>query len=292
MVAYHLYAISQILLHVYNTNFKSLQLGLSTYSFPWAIGVEDYIIQKPLTAFDLIQYAAYKNIQYVQFGDNMPLHTFSHYDLSQLKETASQLKINIEVGTRKLSIRNIVQYLSIAELFKSSFLRVVINDANFHPTEEEVIKNIRELLPYLQQSGICLAMENHDHFPAKTFQRIIEQTDPSLVGICLDTANSLGANEGINEVIPALGAYTINLHVKDITIKRLPHKMGFTVEGCAAGQGILNIPSIIHKLQPFNRCKTVTLEVWSQPDKTIEETVAKEKQWVETSIDYLKNILS
>ncbi len=68
--------------------------------------------------------------------------------------------------------------------------------------------------------------------------------------------------------------------------------MGFTVEGCAAGKGMLNIPAIITKLKSYNRCKTVTLEVWSQPEATIEETVDREKQWVETSIEYLKNILS
>jgi L-ribulose-5-phosphate 3-epimerase UlaE len=102
----------------------------------------------------------------------------------------------------------------------------------------------------------------------------------------------LGANEGINEVTRVLGSHTVNLHVKDIIIKRLSHKMGFMIEGCAAGEGILNIPHIIQQLKPYNKCKTVTLEVWSQPEATIEQAIAKEKQWVETSIKYLKTILT
>jgi L-ribulose-5-phosphate 3-epimerase UlaE len=68
--------------------------------------------------------------------------------------------------------------------------------------------------------------------------------------------------------------------------------MGFMIEGCAAGAGILNIPHIIQQLKPYNKCKTVTLEVWSQPEATIEQSVAKEKQWVEASIKYLKTILA
>ncbi|MGI8635539.1 MAG: hypothetical protein ACR2KZ_09075, partial [Segetibacter sp.] len=60
----------------------------------------------------------------------------------------------------------------------------------------------------------------------------------------------------------------------------------------AAGKGILSIPAIITKLKAYKKCKTVTLEVWSQPEATIEETIDREKQWVETSIEYLKNILS
>lgn len=270
---------------------KRLQLGLSTYSFPWAIGVNGYLPSKPLTAIDLLHYAASNNIHSVQFGDNLPLHTFSLQELNDLKEKAGELGINIEVGTRRLTRENILIYLSIARKFKSPFVRVVIDDSDFHPDEQEVINNIKDLLPHFRQADVCLAIENHDRFPATTLRHIIQQTDPSFVAVCLDTANSLGANEGIREVVQVLGAYTINLHVKDITIKRLPHKMGFTVEGCSAGTGILNIPFIIEQLKPYNKCKTVTLEVWSQPESTIEETLAKEKRGVQKSIDYLKNIL-
>jgi L-ribulose-5-phosphate 3-epimerase UlaE len=67
--------------------------------------------------------------------------------------------------------------------------------------------------------------------------------------------------------------------------------MGFVVEGCAAGQGMLDIPGIINAVKKYNRCRTVTLEVWSQPESNIEQTVEKEKQWVKQSIDYLKTIL-
>lgn len=268
-----------------------MQLGLSTYSFPWAIGATDPKSSDPLTAIDLLRYAAAKNIYCVQFGDNMPLDTLSEKDFNYLQQTAQAFKIDIEVGTRRLTVENILLYLSIAQKLKSVFLRVVIDDADFHPDEQQVIDVIKRLLPRLKQAGIILAIENHDRFPSVSLQRIIEQTDPSFVGICLDTANSLGANEGIREVLQALASYTVNLHIKDITIKRLSHKMGFMVEGCPAGQGILDIPAIIAQLKAYNKCRSATLEVWSQPEQTIEETIAREKQWVEISIDYLKNIL-
>jgi sugar phosphate isomerase/epimerase len=276
----------------YKNNKKRLQPGLSTYSFPWAIGVNGYEPSTPFSANDLLHFAFANKIRYVQFGDNLPLHSFSWQALRNLKETATSLHINIEVGTKRLTAENILNYLSIAQTLDSSFLRVVIDDVDFHPREKQVIEIIRSLIPHLKETGICLAIENHDRFPVATLRRIIEQTDPGSVGICLDTANSLGANEGLNEVIEALGQYTVNLHIKDITIKRLPHKMGFIVEGCAAGNGILNIPAIIQQLKPYNTCRTVTLEVWSQPEATIEQSIAKEKQWVETSIQYLKNVLT
>jgi L-ribulose-5-phosphate 3-epimerase UlaE len=68
--------------------------------------------------------------------------------------------------------------------------------------------------------------------------------------------------------------------------------MGFNVEGCAAGTGMLDIPKIIGELKPFGRCRTATLELWSNAAETPQQTIAQEEAWVEQSIDYLKNILT
>ncbi len=246
----------------------------------------------PLTAHDLLAYASANEIHRVQFGDNMPLHTFAEEELHALKATADRFSINIETGTRRLTADNIVRYLSIAETLHSPFLRVVIDDVDFHPNAQQVIETIQALLPTLKATGIVLAIENHDRFPAAALRHIIEQTDPLYVGVCLDTANSLGANEGTNEVLQALAPYTVNLHIKDITIQRLPHKMGFIVEGCGAGEGIVNIPAIVEQLKLYNKCKTAIVELWSGPGETLAQSIATEKQMVEKSIHYLKNILS
>jgi sugar phosphate isomerase/epimerase len=269
-----------------------LQLGLSTYSFPWAVGVPGFLPAAPLKPADLLHYAMQHEIHHVQFGDNLPLHLLSEGEREGLKQLADSSRINIEVGTRRLTGEQIKSYLSIARYFGSSFLRVVIDDGDYHPSESVVIEEINTLLPYLQAANVVLAIENHDRFPANVLKRIIQSTDENWVGICLDTANSIGAGEGINEVLSVLAPYTVNLHIKDITIKRFSHKMGFSVDGCAAGEGILNIPEIIGALKKQNRCKTATLEVWSGPEKNIEDTLQKEKAWVDNSINYLKKIVT
>ena len=110
--------------------------------------------------------------------------------------------------------------------------------------------------------------------------------------MCLDTANSLGAGEGLGEVLAVLGSYTINLHIKDFIVKRLNHKMGFRISGCVAGTGIVDIPSLIGEISKHGRCHTAILEFWSDPESTIEETIEKETQGVEKSIEYLKTILT
>jgi 3-oxoisoapionate decarboxylase len=247
----------------------------------------------PLSILRLLYIAKEKNIKRIQLCDNLiePLHTLSEDCLQEIKDIADSFNIQIELGTRRLTIQNIQQYLKIAQFFNAPFLRVVIDDVDYHPSLGEIISIIKADIGDFRESNIILAIENHDRFTVKNLIEIIEKTDKDYVGICLDTANSLGAGEGIKEVVEGLAPYTVNLHVKDFTIKRVSHKMGFTVEGCAAGDGMLNVPYILEQLTPYNRCLSATLEVWSNPLSTIEETIEREAYWTDKSLNYLKKII-
>lgn len=269
-----------------------MRLGISTYSFPWAIGIKDSYPASPLTATGLLQYAFSKNIRLVQFGDNYPLHQLPADELTDLKKLAGDLNIDIQVGTRRLTVENLQRYLKIAYFFRSGFLRIVIDDDNYQPGIVEVIKTIQEIIPDLQKKELRLAIENHDRFPAAVLKHIVESTDRQSVGICLDTANSLGAGEGLHEVLTILGPYAINLHIKDIFIKRLNHKMGFRISGCTAGEGMIDIPALITEISRYASCDSAILEVWSDPQVTIEDTLRKEEEMVKKSIQYLKTIIS
>ena len=268
-----------------------MQVGISTYSFPWSVGVPNFRPAEPLTYQTLLAYAADHSIPCVQFGDNYPLHSIGEKDLSNLKSLADTYQIQLQVGTRGLTANNIRRYLRIAAKLQSEFIRIVIDDERYRPSKEEVIEIVHELLPSLKQTGVKLAIENHDRFAASVIRSIIEATDPRLVGVCLDTINSLGAGEGLREVVTQLACHTVNLHVKDFQIVRPSHKMGFEVNGCIAGEGMLDIPSLIAQTASYGKCGSATLELWVKPEMSIEETIEKEKLWVKESIRYLKTVI-
>ncbi len=94
----------------------------------------------------------------------------------------------------------------------------------------------------LESRGIILALENHDRLHASVFRDIVEASSSNNVGICLDCVNSMGIGEDIETVLKFLAPYTVNLHIKDFSVKRVSHKMGFVIEGTPAGQGLLNLP--------------------------------------------------
>ena len=267
-------------------------LGISTYTFPWLTEIKKQNCKPVEVALQLLSVAAAHNIIFMQFGDNLPLHNMQQHELEAIKSFASAHNIKIQAGAKKLSLKNAEQYLSIAAYFQSPFLRMIIDDEDYHPSAEEVIQIINGLLPLLKEKNIKLAIENHDRFRAVTLKNIMEKTSPEFTGVCLDTANSLGAGEGITEVLQILKPYVINLHIKDVLIKRVSHRMGFTVEGVAAGEGIIDIPSIIFQLNETGRCETATLELWLNNCDDAEQTIFTEKQLAEKSIHYLKQFLS
>ncbi len=161
-----------------------------------------------------------------------------------------------------------------------------------NPPPDDLIALLRNAEPGLAAANVMLALENHDRFPAATLRGIIESAAIPHAGICLDTANSLGAGEGLSAVTATLASLTVNLHVKDVRISRLPHMMGFVVEGRPLGAGQLAIAETIECVRQHSRCASVILEAWTSPAATMEQTVRRERADAELSIGRLKALVA
>jgi sugar phosphate isomerase/epimerase len=266
-----------------------MTLGLSTYAYPWAVGIPGYPPERPLTAFDLLDRAVALGVPAVQFGDNLPLHALSPVDWREVLDTAAQTGLELQVGTRGLTPENLDRYLRLAAEARSPFLRMVIDDGGYQPDEAAVIALVQKYLPKLRETNVVLAIENHDRFPARSLARIVEQTDPAYVGICLDTTNSFGAGEDLHTVVTTLAPYTVNLHAKDFIIRRVGHKMGFTVEGVEPGTGLLDLAWVLDQLRAAGRCRAITLEQWPPFQNSLEKTIQTEAAWAESGIHWIRN---
>jgi 3-oxoisoapionate decarboxylase len=267
-----------------------VKLGLSSYTFGWAVGVHGQEPSRPLDEHGLLDKCREHGISLLQIGDNLPLHIFNESRLNRLMERTAREGIQIEVGARRLTRERVEQYVKIARNLNAKLLRFVLDDADYHPEAEHVSNVLRECVPL--PDNLLLGVENHDRFPAATLREIIESVDSDHIGICLDTANSLGAGEGLDTVLRELGPLTVNLHIKDFSIARVPHLMGFSVEGRPAGHGFLDVPAMLKNLAQFNRCQTAVLELWTPPETTLEATITKEAEWAGQSLAYLKPLFS
>jgi sugar phosphate isomerase/epimerase len=267
-----------------------MHLGLSSYTFGWAVGVRGHGPARPLDEHGLLDKARELGVHLLQIGDNLPLHTFDTRRLDRLAHRAANEGVQLEVGARRLTLERVEQYAVIARRLNAKLIRFVIDDADYHPTPETISTVLRQSVSLLD--GLTLGLENHDRFRAETLREMIDSTGSEHVGVCLDTANSLSAGEGLDTVTAVLAPLTVNLHIKDFHIERLPHLMGFSVTGRPAGRGLLNVPDLLKQLAPFARCQTAVLELWTPPEPRLEDTIAKEAAWAGQSLDYLKPLFS
>jgi len=270
-------------------NMSSTKLGISTYCFPYAIGVPGFEPKQMMSVFDLIDQAVKLQVSVVQIADNLPLHKLSRQELEHLGRYAARSGIDIEVGTRGIKTAHLLKYIQIAEILHSKLIRVVVDTADHKPEIEEIVELIRLVLPQLAEKGIVLGIENHDRFKAEAFAEIIKLVNSPWVGIVLDTVNSFACQENTQTVLDTLAEYTVNFHVKDFKIARAKNNMGLLVTGTPAGKGVLNVPEMLKRLKKEAKTDFSTiLEFWMEPAPTPEESVEIEGEWIRESISYLK----
>ena len=264
----------------------NIQLGISSYAYSWAVGVPGHKPAHPLDENGLLDKARELAVALLQIGDNLPLHTFDSARLDRLARRVAQENVQLEVGARGLTTERLTEYIAVARRVGATLIRFVIDDTDYHPAPADVTSVLRRAAPLLH--GLTLGIENHDRFPAATLRSLIEAAGSDRIGVCLDTANSLGAGEGIDAVAATLAPITVNLHIKDFWIERVSHLMGFTVTGRPAGSGMLKLPALLEQLAIAGRCHTAVLETWPPLEATLEATLANECAWAAQSIQYLK----
>lgn len=263
-----------------------MKLGISSYTYTWSVGVPGSLPKKPWGVKKLIQMASELNVDCLQIADNLPLHTMDSKNLLELKHKARDSGIELEVGARGMRPEHLSRYVEIAAQLDSSLLRFVIDGPGYTPDIDEVIRTLIAALPDLENRGIRLAIENHDRLKAREFLEIIKGVDSKFVGICLDSVNSIGTAEGIETITTILAPYTFNLHIKEFLVQRHAHMMGFSIEGRPVGQGQLPLSWVLEQLG--SQCESAILELWTPPENSISDTMAKEQQWALESIKYLK----
>ena len=268
-----------------------MRLGISSYTYTWAVGVPGSMPEKPMQVYELIDKAFAWNLSLVQIADNLPLENLTLSELRSLEQYASGKGVSIEMGGRGLTAGHTLKCLETAVTLGSPILRMVIDNQDFKPDLQSIISTINDFVPELKSKKIKLAIENHDRFKAREFERIINSVGSDMVGICLDSVNSMGAGEGFENVSEILAPYTFNLHIKDFSIHRVSHKMGLIIEGCPAGKGMLDIPGLLNLINSYVRCNSAILELWTPPAEKIEATIKKEAKWAEESIEYLKSVI-
>ena len=267
-----------------------MRLGISSYTYGWAVGTDGDRPAGAPTAIDLVDRATQLNVRVLQLCDNLPGDTWRDDTVEALAARARAAGVSIEVGTRGTDPSHLRRFVDIARRLGSPILRLVIDAPGDHPPPREAMRRIGSVGRDLEAARVDLAIENHDRFPAAELGGMVFHLRESGVraGVCLDTANSLGAGEGFRVVVAELRDWVRNLHLKDFAVVRLPHMQGFTIEGRPAGAGMLDIPWVLEHVKGHGRDPSVILELWTPPEPYVADTIRKEAEWARQSVEAVR----
>jgi sugar phosphate isomerase/epimerase len=145
-------------------------------------------------------------------------------------------------------------------------------------------------MPAFEAAGVCLVIENYEKCTCEELADLVQKIGSPSLAICLDTVNSLGTLETPDKVVKELAPFVRSVHIKDFDVARVESRMGFTIVGKPAGEGMLNVDWLLKELHAAGAgCEpNMILELWTPYAGGIEETILLEKEWAARSIRYLK----
>lgn len=265
-----------------------MKIGIGSYAFRWAIGTKDFVPPNPFTTFDLLEKAAALDAEVVQICDNLPVASLPDRTLTDLAERAAELNLNLEVGIKGSHPEHLRHNLGVAERLGARLLRVVLSDANWKPTFDELVTIFRSLSPELHAKGITVAIENHFYLRPMELAHLIEIIDDPLVGVCLDPLNSIAMLVSPVETIATLAPFAASAHVKNAVVTR--PKTGFYIGGCPLDKGLVDIPGMLNTLRAAGRSPNLLVECWMDQLDDQAATLTQEEEWTRQGVAYLRQL--
>jgi sugar phosphate isomerase/epimerase len=265
-----------------------MRTGISWFTFPWAAGVAGFAAPAVnLRVPGLLATAATLGVG-VQLADNLPLEGFTAPRLTELRHQARNAGLVLEAGARGVEPAQLRPYLDIGRSIGAKFLRTLTLTRESRPSLSEVESFLREVLPEFARDGVAIGIENHELHTSRELAALIERIGSEYLGICLDTVNSFRVMESADEVVSILALYAINVHVKDFAIERVDTMMGYSVTGRPAGEGLLDIDSLLKRIDSYGRRPNFILEQWPLFTGSVEDTIALEGEWAARGVRFLK----
>jgi sugar phosphate isomerase/epimerase len=261
-----------------------MKLGIGSYAFRWAIGVGTFRPSRPLRAPAFIEKAASLGVRLVQFADNLPLDDISSHELDEVRVSAEELGVEVELGTRGLDERRLRRYADIAQVLGARLVRIAVDRDDVVPSPSAMATRLINVFSVFLARNLDVAIENHFFIPSSFLADTLRTIANPHVGACLDTGNSLMLWEQPLDTTRRLAPYALSLHLKDFTTEPDPDGVGFRVIGTPLGRGSLNAAVILGTLKGVGRNVNVILEHWLPKSDDQRATLDREVAWLRESI--------
>lgn len=265
-------------------------IGVSTYAYFWRISDA---INPSMSLTDVMKDAVKQGVELVQICDYPALELLSDLEVNELAAAARNHGLTIELGTRGTSKDHLTKYLKLAEAFGAKLIRSMIQpdlDSSSEERHDRVVAELRSVLPLFEETNVSLALETYEQLPTSELIDVVAAIGSSLIGICLDPANTVANLESPTEVVRACAPYVNNVHVKDYNFYREEGWVGFKYTGAKLGEGLGDYAELMRIVQPQEREINQVIEHWLPWQGDARSTKKMEEAWTSAAVDYLRRM--
>jgi sugar phosphate isomerase/epimerase len=117
----------------------------------------------------------------------------------------------------------------------------------FRKFREQGLQALQWAVPVAEKHEVRLAVENHKDLQSSELLDVIKKLDSPLLGVCLDTGNSIALLETPSQTVELLAPHAFTTHVKDMGVEEYPD--GYFLSEVPLGTGFLDVPKIIAALR-------------------------------------------
>ncbi|GAA3968670.1 TIM barrel protein [Streptomyces marokkonensis] len=259
--------------------------GISTYAYFWRISDR---APRPMSLTAMLRDTAELGGEVFQICDYAPIESYDAARLADVRATADELGLALELGTRGIRPEHLSKYLDMAGELGVTLVRSMLNTADHRPGTTEAAALLAEAVPRYADAGVTLGLETYEQVATDDLVAVVRAVDSPYLGIVLDPGNSVARLERPVDVVAASAPYVVNIHVKDFAFTRRDGWVGFTYAGCPLGEGLLDHDGMIAAVRtarPGDRGINQIVEHWLPwQDEGYEATARLEHQWTQHSI--------
>ncbi|UFU02870.1 sugar phosphate isomerase/epimerase [Ruania suaedae] len=261
-------------------------IGLGTYAFFWQLSDRN---PRPMTLTESFQATRDLGVGLHQICDYAPLEDMDNAELADAAAAAKDLDLVIELGTKGIEPEHLTRFLEIAAVFDATLIRSMIYGPDSRPTLEQAHQWLTETMPAVEAAGVTLALETYEQLPTTDLLALVEGVGSENLGLCLDPGNVVARLENPQICVEQAADLTRAVHAKDYAFARQPGWVGFTYSGAPMGAGLHDYPHLLRTVRPRERGINEVVEHWLPWQDDPETTIATEREWTRTAVDYLRS---
>jgi sugar phosphate isomerase/epimerase len=261
-----------------------MAVGLSTYAFFWRASAA---ARRPLSLAAMLAQTRRLGVGVFQICDYPAIESMSKAELRDLRDTAADLDITLELGTRGISLAHLDRYRELAAILGVRFVRTMLHTAEHKPAPEEAIALLREAMPAYRDQGVTVGLETYEQVLTAELLAVVRGVDSPDLGVCLDPGNCVARLEMPGYVIAEVAPHVVNMHVKDFMFTRQAGWVGFSLVGCPLGTGLLDYDAMVAAVRPDERGINQIVEHWLPRASTMALTCRTEQEWTRHSAEFL-----